>query len=611
MRTRLRKSGIIQQFIGYLIFLSILPVIVIGFTAFHTSRTILQQETIRYTLALVCNQRDYLDLQLEQIESLIANISGVEEIRHVLADEADTLNTFTALATQARIGYILNGYSNLRGLVSIDIFTVHNAHYHVGDTLNVENIRHDVHEDLFQRALQNNGFVTWTGIEENVNVNSSHKKVITAAKILQTTDHQTLQPRPIALFLVNYSVTDLYDHFQQVNLEDNAYLMVLDGQNRVVYHPDQALLGQFVSDSFAQLFTSVEGTLIQEVDDQAVAISYVRSAKSGWLVLGLVPLQTLTAKTASIGRTTLVMSFLCFAIIGFAAFLYNRDVVLPIRTITHRFQQLQTTPAATQAPLPTRGHDEIAELVQWFNAFQDSLIAKQQAEAQIQASLLEKEILLKEIHHRVKNNLQIISSLLNLQLEGLHDPAARAVFEDSKNRVRSMALIHEQLYQSPNLAHIDFAEYVTSLVNYLVRVYRVDESRIRVHLSLAPLYMGIDTAVPCGLILNELVSNAFKHAFTDDRQGDVLITLQPIAAGEATLSVSDNGAGLPATIDVQNTASLGLQLVATLVKQLKGTSHTANRDPDNTYRTVFTITFPVSTRKEFLLDQTRPLASSG
>ncbi|MEZ4646002.1 MAG: histidine kinase dimerization/phosphoacceptor domain -containing protein [Chloroflexota bacterium] len=598
MQRPLRQSGITQKFIGYLIFLSILPVIIVGLTSFQTSRSLLQQEANRYTMALVENQRDYLDLQLDQIESLVANVSGVEEIRRALEVTEDTTNTYIDLNTQAQIGYILSGYSNLRGLVSIDIFTVYGSHYHVGDTLNIDNIRQDVHDTLFQRALESDQFVTWAGIEDNVNANSTHTKVVTAAKILQNTDRLTLQQKPIALILVNYSVEALSAHFQQVDLGENAYLMVLDGENRILYHPDLRLLGQPVSASFAHLFTDTKDTLVQEVDGQVYSLNYVRSPKSGWVVLGLVPLQTLADKTSSIGRTTFVVMLFCFSVVGLVAFVYNTNVVLPIRTITNRFKQLQETPLEKQVALPVRGNDEIAELVQWFNAFQSSLLAKQEAEAQIQASLAEKEVLLKEIHHRVKNNLQIISSLLNLQMERLNDSYTTSVFEDSKNRVRSMALIHEKLYQSQNLARIDFAEYVANLTHYLARTYHADQ--IRLQLSLEQVYLGIDTAVPCGLILNELVSNAFKHAFTHQQSGHVCIKLHQNEAAQVTLAVGDDGVGLPADFDSSHVDSLGLQLVHNLTKQLGGTLTILDHDDDFALVTIFKLTFSVPTEREGL-----------
>ena len=209
---------------------------------------------------------------------------------------------------------------------------------------------------------------------------------------------------------------------------------------------------------------------------------------------------------------------------------------------------------------------------------------RQQAEMQLAASLNEKEVLLKEIHHRVKNNLQVISSMLNLQSSTVSNESAIGVFQDSQNRVRSMALIHEKLYQSGNLARIDFVDYVNNLVGYLKRSYQTPDVQITVLGE--PIFLGIDTAVSCGLILNELVSNALKHAFPEGQSGDIVVELSNYQQQEISLHVSDNGIGLPPGLDYLNTASLGLQLVNSLVAQINGRLDLKTKDG-----TIYTITF--------------------
>jgi PAS domain S-box-containing protein len=193
-----------------------------------------------------------------------------------------------------------------------------------------------------------------------------------------------------------------------------------------------------------------------------------------------------------------------------------------------------------------------------------------EAEGRIRASLREKEVLLKEIHHRVKNNLQIISSLLNLQSGQIEDERADALFRVSQDRVRSMALIHERLYQSEDLARVDFAEYVRSLVGYLARSYTDLAGRVQVETDVGDVSLGIDAAIPCGLIINELVSNALKHAFPEGGEGRIRVELDGSREDGYCLVVSDDGVGFPEGVDFRETDSLGLQLVTTLVDQLEG-----------------------------------------
>jgi len=188
------------------------------------------------------------------------------------------------------------------------------------------------------------------------------------------------------------------------------------------------------------------------------------------------------------------------------------------------------------------------------------------AEERIRASLKEKEVLLKEVHHRVKNNLQIISSLLNLQSKYIKDDQALEMFKESRNRIRSMTLIHEKLYRSKDLANIDVAEYIQNLSSNLFRSYSA--GRISLRTQVDDILLGVDTAIPCGLIINELVSNSLKHAFPD-KQGEILVDLHR-DNGKFTLRVRDNGVGFPEHVDFRNTDSLGLQLVCTLTDQLDG-----------------------------------------
>ena len=200
--------------------------------------------------------------------------------------------------------------------------------------------------------------------------------------------------------------------------------------------------------------------------------------------------------------------------------------------------------------------------------------------------LREKEVLLKEVHHRVKNNLQVISSLVGLQADGSDDRTVREVLQDVAYRVRSMALVHEKLYQSADLARIDFAEYARSLLGYLWRAHGAAAASIGLELDLEPVSLPVDVAVPCGLILNELAGNALKHAFRGRAGGKVTVALTGLAEGRITLSVSDDGVGLPAGFDWRQTRSLGLRRVQMLAGQLDATVEVGSEEG-----TRFTITF--------------------
>ncbi|BDA72076.1 hypothetical protein CAL7716_062420 [Calothrix sp. PCC 7716] len=206
-------------------------------------------------------------------------------------------------------------------------------------------------------------------------------------------------------------------------------------------------------------------------------------------------------------------------------------------------------------------------------------------EARLKGSLKEKEVLLKEIHHRVKNNLQVISSLLRLQARYIKDEEALDILRDSQNRVRAMAMIHESLYQSTDLGKIKFSEYIRNLSNNLACGYSLNKD-IKINLQIHQVELRIDTAIPCGLIINELVSNAIKHAFINAEFGVIYIEFLDLGNSKYSFSVSDNGIGVPDDIELRRNQSLGLQLVWSLVEQLEGSIIFNNK-----LGTSFTITF--------------------
>jgi two-component sensor histidine kinase len=198
------------------------------------------------------------------------------------------------------------------------------------------------------------------------------------------------------------------------------------------------------------------------------------------------------------------------------------------------------------------------------------LLASQGVISLENAALGEKDALLKEVHHRVKNNLQLISSLLNLQAARVSDPEVAELFADCRNRVRSMALVHENLYRAGNLSKIAMESHIQSLCAQLARAYASSQRPARVTVNVGDLELDMNPAITCGLIVNELVSNALKHAFTDGREGMIEVDLQRAGDGAYLLSVSDDGVGMPAGLDLARAETLGLQLVHDLAEQLHG-----------------------------------------
>lgn len=206
-------------------------------------------------------------------------------------------------------------------------------------------------------------------------------------------------------------------------------------------------------------------------------------------------------------------------------------------------------------------------------------------EERLRATLREKDVLIEEVHHRVKNNLQVITSLLGLQARTIKDPATRKKFEESRYRIQAMAILHQILYESSSLAEIDFADYIRRLVEHLVRSYGA-ASRIHTEVRLEALHCHRDVALPCGLIVNELLSNAFKYAFPGGKTGRIRVVLRRGSPGKVRLMVRDNGVGLPPGFDWENSPTLGLRLVRTLARQIDAEVKTSARAG-----TLFSISF--------------------
>lgn len=213
---------------------------------------------------------------------------------------------------------------------------------------------------------------------------------------------------------------------------------------------------------------------------------------------------------------------------------------------------------------------------------------RKRAAAQLESSLREKETLLREVHHRVKNNLQVISSLLSLQAGYAPHAGLGALLQDSQNRVHSIALVHEKLYQAGDFARVDLGEYLESLLGHLQQVLSREHAAIELRVEAPNVQLPLDVAVPCGLIVNELITNALKHAFPAFERGCVRVAAR-VSGKRCSVEVSDDGIGLPAHLDFETTQSMGLRLVTTLARQLGAELAIERNAPGTTIRMTFEV----------------------
>ena len=248
-----------------------------------------------------------------------------------------------------------------------------------------------------------------------------------------------------------------------------------------------------------------------------------------------------------------------------------------LNQINHKLQQEVNHRLSAQKALKKlneqlehRVAERTTQLSQSNQQLQQEITERKQAEAKVRSSLQEKEVLLKEIYHRVKNNLLVVSSLLEMQTHTLEDPEIIKIFKNSQHRLHSMALVHEQLYQSKNLKELDFSVYLKALVDKLAYSYDTSEQGINFIIEVEAINLNIETAHSCGLIVNELIANALEHAFPHQQHGNIWLNLTQDRNRGITLKIQDDGVGVPENFDFRNSESLGLKLVCILTKQLEG-----------------------------------------
>jgi two-component sensor histidine kinase len=320
----------------------------------------------------------------------------------------------------------------------------------------------------------------------------------------------------------------------------------------------------------------------EEVFHHSHAFSYT-GISWGWIHIGM-SLEDYSRDLQALYVRTGLLAGACLLIGLIASLVFARTLSRPIHHLDEVTRRLAAGDLAARAGVDSG--DELQSLAESFNQMAENLGENRR---HLEASLKEKELLLREVHHRVKNNLQVLSSLLRLQSRQVQAPEDRGLFDESQNRIRSIALLHERLCRSRDLARIDFAAYVEDLVAQVFRAFGVDRARISCTTDIDGVFFGIDTAIPCGLIINELVSNALKHAFSEGAEGRIEVSIRPLEKGEYQLTVADNGEGMPAAANDAGGEgrSLGMRLVSILAEDQLHGSITVKNDSGTAFHVRF------------------------
>ncbi len=383
---RRRHASLLVKFVAYIAILGVLPLLVLGMTSFEVSQAVVDRLAARYSVALLEAERDYLDLQLEQVESLIGSIVSVDDIVDAVSQERIETDAYTRLATQAKVGYILSNYLYIRGLVSIDLLAANGTYYHVGGTLDSAPPDSDRRGEILAALASAGERTHWFGVVENLNPRSPDRLVITAGRGIWRTDRETVTRRAVASVLVNFDVDALYRQFVVSSLGVGSHLMVVDGSRRIVYHPDATRIGTTVPADLVEALADPPATTAMSLDGVETLVTAVRSNQTGWWVLALVPQRTIRAETAGIALATSVALLICLAFVVAVGFALSQTVVTPLKQLTERFKRFQAGDPAALRPVPVNGQDEIAELSRWFNTFVQTADERRRADRALRDS---------------------------------------------------------------------------------------------------------------------------------------------------------------------------------------------------------------------------------
>lgn len=367
---KLFRSGLLLRIVLLQLVIGIAPLLFFGLSSVFSMIGVLKDEATAFQKNNVRQGALYIDLVMDDIESLIDNLSGIDEVNNALS--SDTLDTtYSKLTTQAKIGYILSGYTNLKGLISIDLFSSNGSHYHIGETLSAANINKAVLDALFSETQASEGFVNWGGIESNINLDSKYSSVITASKILYPRGSKS--PENYAgLLVISYDPAVFKGIFGDTT-DPSSYSVVLDKKSRIIFHPDPSNYGQVLSNTLSkQIDGKKEGFFTQKINGENMLVVFDGTQRGGFTVAEFIPLKHILSNANTMTITFVLLTLLSIAVTAVFAVMMSKQIVQPIKKVTDTFRRLKSGDFVDVSKLKYSYKDEIGELGNLFNSFIDA-----------------------------------------------------------------------------------------------------------------------------------------------------------------------------------------------------------------------------------------------
>ena len=374
--------SITAKLVGYLLVAGIVPLLAFGISTFQIARNVVLEQASAYNLRVVADMATYLELYRAQVEDLASNLASNESIAQAMGEvDGQASSAYDTLNTRAQIGYILSNVGRVKGLVSIDLLTLGGKHFYIGETLDVSAVALTTVRSMVVASEAFGANAWWRGVEDNINTNSTQKKVITLSRVVRRYDPQSGVNSTVGVLLISLNDAIFRDYFQTVALAGGVRMLVVDRNGRLMFHNDRRLLGQLLEPELLRRVRSPEPMQRLLLDGVEVVMTSVAVPSSDSHLVFATPLAQITDPVNRIAGAGLLLLLVCLVGIGLLALNYSRAVVRPLRAVSERFRYLRENPGLTHLPLVVASHqDEISTLVEGFNAHIETLTAQRQAE---------------------------------------------------------------------------------------------------------------------------------------------------------------------------------------------------------------------------------------